>query len=153
LTQKGIDDAITLSKELTEEFDYYYCSPLTRTHQTLRAIKGDTVSAYLKEHPEDEEKLVFEMGRIMAKMHKIEVNGFGPFDNEKAQNGILQGKHSTLAQAVNAGLKENLERLVKYGIISLKEAKKMEELFKDISAYEIKICNFKNGIKSEKIFL
>ena len=41
LTQKGIDDAIALSKELTEEFDYYYCSPLTRTHQTLRAIKGE----------------------------------------------------------------------------------------------------------------
>lgn len=41
LTQKGIDDAIALSKELTEEFDYYYCSPLTRTHQTLRAIKGN----------------------------------------------------------------------------------------------------------------
>ena len=41
LTQKGIDDAVALSKELTEEFDYYYCSPLTRTHQTLRAIKGD----------------------------------------------------------------------------------------------------------------
>ena len=41
LTQKGIDDAIALSKELTQEFDYYYCSPLTRTHQTLRAIKGD----------------------------------------------------------------------------------------------------------------
>ena len=41
LTQKGIDDAIALSKELKEEFDYYYCSPLTRTHQTLKAIKGD----------------------------------------------------------------------------------------------------------------
>ena len=41
LTQKGIDDAIALSKELTEEFDYYYCSPLTRTHQTLKAIQGD----------------------------------------------------------------------------------------------------------------
>ena len=41
LTQKGIDDAIALSKELTEDFDYYYCSPLTRTHQTLRAIKGN----------------------------------------------------------------------------------------------------------------
>lgn len=41
LTQKGIDDAAALSKELKEDFDYYYCSPLTRTHQTLRAIKGD----------------------------------------------------------------------------------------------------------------
>lgn len=41
LTQKGIDDAKELAKSLTEEFDYYYCSPLTRTHQTLKAIKGD----------------------------------------------------------------------------------------------------------------
>ncbi len=41
LTQKGIDDAVALSEELTEDFDYYYCSPLTRTHQTLKAIKGD----------------------------------------------------------------------------------------------------------------
>lgn len=41
LTQKGIDDAKALANNLTEDFDYYYCSPLTRTHQTLKAIKGD----------------------------------------------------------------------------------------------------------------
>lgn len=41
LTQKGIEDAKKLSQELTEDFDYYYCSPLKRTHQTLKAIKGD----------------------------------------------------------------------------------------------------------------
>lgn len=41
LTQKGIDDAIILSKRLIDDFDYYYCSPLTRTHQTLKSIKGD----------------------------------------------------------------------------------------------------------------
>lgn len=41
LTQKGIEDAKKLASELTEQFDYYYCSPLKRTHQTLNAIKGD----------------------------------------------------------------------------------------------------------------
>lgn len=41
LTQKGIEDAKKLGQELTEEFDFYYCSPLKRTHQTLNAIKGD----------------------------------------------------------------------------------------------------------------
>lgn len=41
LTEKGIEDAKKLSKELNIDFDYYYCSPLTRTHQTLQAIKGD----------------------------------------------------------------------------------------------------------------
>lgn len=41
LTRKGIEDAQKLALELTEQFDYYYCSPLKRTHQTLNAIKGD----------------------------------------------------------------------------------------------------------------
>lgn len=100
-------------------------------YQIIEKMKGDTVSVYIKEHPENEEQLVYEMGKTMAKMHKIEVNGFGPFDNEKAKDGVLQGVHSTLTEAVNAGLNENLERLVKYGIISLKESKKMEELFKN----------------------
>ena len=39
LTPKGIDDAKALANSLTEDFDYYYCSPLTRTHETLKAIK------------------------------------------------------------------------------------------------------------------
>ena len=41
LTQKGIDDAKEVGKTLKEKFDYYYCSPLNRTHQTLKAIVGD----------------------------------------------------------------------------------------------------------------
>lgn len=41
LTQKGIADAIELGKNLDITFDYYYCSPLKRTQQTLKAIKGD----------------------------------------------------------------------------------------------------------------
>ncbi|MDO4962500.1 MAG: histidine phosphatase family protein [bacterium] len=41
LTQEGIDDAKKLAKSLTMNFDNYYCSPLKRTHQTLKAIKGD----------------------------------------------------------------------------------------------------------------
>ena len=49
LTQKGIDDAVALSKELIENFDYYYCSPLTRTHQTLKAIKGNNVDFIIDE--------------------------------------------------------------------------------------------------------
>ena len=41
LTPKGIDDAKEAGKTLKEKFDYYYCSPLIRTHQTLNAIVGD----------------------------------------------------------------------------------------------------------------
>lgn len=41
LTQKGIEDAKKLSLKLNDEFNYYYCSPLKRTQQTLKAIKGE----------------------------------------------------------------------------------------------------------------
>ena len=41
LTQKGLDDAVELGKNLNEHFDYYYCSPLKRAQQTIKAIAGD----------------------------------------------------------------------------------------------------------------
>ncbi len=41
LSQKGIEDAKKVGEELTEKFDFYYCSPLKRTHQTLNALRGD----------------------------------------------------------------------------------------------------------------
>lgn len=73
LTPKGIGEAKKLAIKLTEQFDYYYCSPLKRTHQTLRAIKGnvdffideriievstgDWQGKFKKELPEEEYKL------------------------------------------------------------------------------------------------
>ena len=41
LTQKGLDDATELGKNLDVHFDYYYCSPLKRAQQTMKAIAGD----------------------------------------------------------------------------------------------------------------
>lgn len=41
LTEKGIQAAKEVGESLKETFDYYYCSPLTRTHETLRAVRGD----------------------------------------------------------------------------------------------------------------
>ena len=98
-------------------------------YQVIEKLDGDVVSRYLKEHPEKEEQLVYEMGRILAKINKIEVDGFGPFCNDKAKEGILKGMHNTLAEAVNAGLEENLERLIKFDIISQKNALKIGTLF------------------------
>lgn len=40
LTEQGIEDAKNIANQLTQNFDFYYCSPLKRTHQTLQAIKG-----------------------------------------------------------------------------------------------------------------
>lgn len=100
-------------------------------YQVIEKLNGDTVQFYLKEHPENEEQLVMEMGKTMARLHKIKVNGFGSFDNEQAKNGNLKGIHKSLKDSINAGLEENLERLVTYNILTKEIADKMKTLFDD----------------------
>lgn len=101
------------------------------SYQVIEKLNGDTVQFCLKEHPEKEEQLVIEMGKTMARLHKIKVNGFGPFDNEQAKNGNLKGIHKLLKDSINAGLEENLERLVTYNILTKEVAEKMKKLFDD----------------------
>ena len=98
-------------------------------YQVIEKLDGDTVQFFLRAHPEQEQALVYDMGKTMAKMHKIKVEGFGPFDNEAAKNGKLKGMHNSLSSSVNAGLEENLERLVNYNIISKSVADKVKNLF------------------------
>ena len=101
------------------------------SYQVIEKLDGNTIQSYLKKHKEKEDDLVYEMGRVMANIHKIKVHGYGPFDNEKAKEGKLIGINNTLSEAVNKGLEENLERLVKYEIITKENSKKMKELFID----------------------
>lgn len=69
----------------------------------------------------------------MARLHKINVEGFGPFRNDEASNRVLVGTFSTLDESINAGLDENLERLVKYEVITKEMSDKMGMLFKNNS--------------------
>ncbi len=101
------------------------------SYQVIEKLNGDTVQFCLKKHLEKEEQLVIEMGKTMARLHKIKVNGFGPFDNEQAKNGNLKGVHKSLKDSINAGLEENLERLVTYNILTKEIADKMKTLFDD----------------------
>ena len=41
LTEKGRADAKAVGESLQMKFDRYYCSPLTRTHETLAAVRGN----------------------------------------------------------------------------------------------------------------
>lgn len=99
--------------------------------QVIEKLYGDTIQYCIKNNPEKENILVYEMGKTMANLHKIKVNGFGPFDNNEAKNGNLIGLHKTLDDSVCAGLDENLSRLVKYDIVSQEKADKMKRLFID----------------------
>ena len=101
------------------------------SYQVIEKLPGDTIQTYLKEHQEKEKQIVYEMGKTMAKLHRINTIGFGPFDNEKAKEGMLVGRHTSLSESVNAGLSENLDRLVKYNILTQDIADKMQSLFEN----------------------
>lgn len=106
--------------------------------QVIERIEGINIDNFLKSNPSQEQKLVFEMGKTMAKIHKINVNGFGPFNNELAKKGILKGIHNSLYESVLAGLDFDLETLVKNNILTQEKAKKHKELF--VSSKNILSC-------------
>lgn len=120
-----------LIHELENENDIAY--------QVIEKLNGNTVQLYLEKHPEKEEQLVYEIGKTMARLHKIKLSGFGPFANETAKIGNLRGLHGSLKEALNAGLEENLERLVNYNILTKEIADKMHNLFIDNELLDSKV--------------
>lgn len=97
--------------------------------QIIEKLNGQAVTYFLKNNPKLENKIVFEMGKICAKMNQIPVDGFGPFNNNLAKQGILKGVHKTFYKSVVAGLNYDLKLLVKYNVISKQEAKSYKKLF------------------------
>jgi len=100
-------------------------------YQVIEKLNGYSIQFFLESNPEKEKDIVYEMGRTMYKLHQVEVNGFGPFDNEKAKKNELVGIHSTFSDSINAGLDENLKRLVSYDLFSEDTADKIKKLFTD----------------------
>lgn len=99
----------------------------------IEKLPGTAIKNYLEANPDAEPQLLVEIGKMMARLHQIEVEGFGPFDNEKAKSGILIGLHQTLADSVQAGLTFNLEVLEKEGLFSKQQATAMLKLFDNSS--------------------
>lgn len=99
--------------------------------QALEKLPGTAIKKWLEIHPQDEAALLPQIGRMMARLHKIPIEGFGPFDNEKAKGGELIGLHRTFGEAVRAGLLFNLNVLVKEDVLTQEQATKVAEFFKD----------------------
>ncbi len=97
--------------------------------QVLEKLPGTAIVEWLKAHPDDEPKLLESVGRNLAKVNQITIEGFGPFDNEKAKTGQLRGLHQTLADAVNAGLEFNLDVLQTESIFTADQVVAVRKLF------------------------
>lgn len=97
----------------------------------LEKLSGTAIKKWLEAHPDDEAALLPQIGKMMARLHEIKVDGFGPFDNERAEEGELVGLHQTFAEAVRAGLPFNLDVLTKENLLTADQAAAITKLFGD----------------------
>lgn len=100
-------------------------------YHVVDKLPGVAIKKWIEAHREDESNLLPQIGRVMAELHKIPVNGFGPFDNERAKAGELVGIHDTFAKSVQAGLGFNLEVLKNENILSENQTDAISRLFSD----------------------
>jgi aminoglycoside phosphotransferase (APT) family kinase protein len=96
--------------------------------QILEKLPGTALVHWLQSHPTDEPDLLVEVGKSMARIHQIAVDGFGPFSNDLAKQGKLQGLHDSFGSAVRAGLGFNLEVLCDRDILTEAQATKVDAL-------------------------
>ncbi len=98
----------------------------------MEKMPGHNMKEYLGEHPKLEDALVRDMGRRMAQLHEIKVDGFGFFDNDYSrQTGKLRGIHASFRGHVLAALPANLKVLVDAKYISNDQAKKVTNLLEE----------------------
>lgn len=94
--------------------------------------EGEAIDVYLQKYQEKKPDLLFSAGFYMAKLHEIHVSGYGAFSNAAAKrDGALVGLHKTYKDFVHTGLVENLERLVRFEILSKPQTDKMRQVFDD----------------------
>ncbi len=99
--------------------------------QVIEKLSGTAIKKWLEQHPDDEAKLLPQIGKMMARLHQVQVDGFGAFDNEKAKSGELVGLHNTFGEAVRAGLSFNLDVLTKENILTAEQSQAVTTLFGD----------------------
>lgn len=101
--------------------------------QVIEKCPGVAVERHLEANPQDADGLMVEAGATMARLHRIKVNGFGPFDNEQAKQGQLVGLHDSYAKSVRAGLANSLRALLEYEVITTEQSDAIDELFDENS--------------------
>lgn len=91
---------------------------------------GITMDVYLQKDQSAEDELLLDCGRQIARIHGIEVERYGPFNNQVAKlEKRLLGLHRIYNHFIHVGLKENLERLVKYEVLNQIQADNMSKIF------------------------
>jgi len=107
--------------------------PTDMDFMLMTVCEGQTLSVALQNKTADEAAMLKECGKVMAQLHEISVDGYGPFDNESAKLGELVGLHRSYHDFVHSGLDENLSRLTHFNILSHEEKKDISSIFSEMN--------------------
>ncbi len=98
-------------------------------YQLMEKVSGKTMSDYFQDGSLDKEKVSRQLGRHLARMHQIKIDGFGFFNTQllREKKKII-GLDKTSRDYFNKKLEDHLKYLQETKFLSLKERKKIEKL-------------------------
>ncbi|NTU46731.1 aminoglycoside phosphotransferase family protein [Candidatus Roizmanbacteria bacterium] len=100
----------------------------------MTVAPGITMDVLLSKDKEPENQLLHSAGSLMARIHEINVHGFGSFDNRIAKTeNQLAGLHKNYHDFIWSGLEENLQRLIKFEVIQVGQSVNMQRTFENMN--------------------
>lgn len=99
--------------------------------QIEEALIGEDLEDHFKGTQEEYDRLSFELGQLVAKIHTITYPKFGKFDEAKALEGALAGTKDTFYDYVVVKLLDDLEYLIKAEVITSQRADRITKLFEE----------------------
>lgn len=97
--------------------------------QVVEKLPGTALKIWLEKNPQDTDKLMYEVGKMLAQVHAIKVKGFGSFNNELAKQGKLEGIQENFENFILSNLSANLDVLIKMKCITEKQKENIISLY------------------------
>lgn len=100
----------------------------------MEAAPGTNMDVYLQSDKTAEAQLLRSAGETLARIHELQVEGYGAFNNNIAQTtGKLIGHHASYHDFIWVGLPENIQRLISFAIISPEQGQLLQAVFERLN--------------------
>ena len=133
LVEKLVTDAVTAIGIPTNHIAYVDVSRkfFPFDFQIEEKLIGEDLENHFSGSQKEYDRLSFELGSLLAKVHTIKYEGFGRFDETAALENKLRGTKSTFYEYITTCLEHDLQQLVIHQIIDLTHVNRIWKLFEE----------------------
>lgn len=110
--------------------------------QIEEMLEGSDMEDHFTGSKEEYDNLSFQLGALTAKIHTLTYPGFGKFNEEQALQGKLVGSKQTFYEYITVKLIDDLNYLVKAGVINTQKSDTIVKLFEEYKS----IINVSQGV-------